>query len=121
MRLGDGRFFIAGEIVTERTPGGVPSKVDLGRGLPHPRRPARLHRERRYRRWRALYSSTSDATTAASGVALTPDGKILVVPTVSESTNSHRLGLARFLPDGRLDTTFGSRGTWVAALPSNAP
>jgi uncharacterized delta-60 repeat protein len=43
--------------------------------------------------------------------ALQPDGKIVVAGAVTSPGGADTIGLARYLPDGRLDTTFGSSGT----------
>jgi uncharacterized delta-60 repeat protein len=62
-------------------------------------------------------------TNGASGVILQPNGTSLPKIVVGGSTNTG-IELARYNPDGSLDTTFGSRGTvytpiatsgWVAA------
>jgi uncharacterized delta-60 repeat protein len=45
----------------------------------------------------------------AYAMGLQPDGKILVAG-VSDASGSKDLALARYLPDGRLDATFGDRG-----------
>src|SRR5262249_31072124 len=39
--------------------------------------------------------------------ALQPDGKIVVAGAVGLSGGTATIGLARYLPDGRLDTSFG--------------
>jgi uncharacterized delta-60 repeat protein len=43
--------------------------------------------------------------------ALQPDGKIVVAGSVSEPGGADTIGLARYLSDGRLDTSFGSSGS----------
>ncbi|HJS93022.1 MAG TPA: Calx-beta domain-containing protein [Solirubrobacteraceae bacterium] len=48
---------------------------------------------------------------AANGVAIQPDGKIVAVGVTGEN-----IGLARYLPDGALDLTFGGTGTVVSDL-----
>lgn len=48
----------------------------------------------------------------AYGLALLPDGKI-VVAGVSDLGGSKNLALARYLPDGSLDRSFGNRGLVV--------
>lgn len=47
----------------------------------------------------------------ANGVAIQPDGKIVAVGVTGEN-----IGLARYLPDGALDLTFGGTGTVVSDL-----
>ncbi len=44
------------------------------------------------------------------GVAVLPDGKILVAGTWLDQYNRHDFGLVRFTPDGTLDTSFGENG-----------
>ena len=51
----------------------------------------------------------------AYALALQPDGKI-VVGGVTDASGSRDFGLARYLPDGSLDTTFGDGGRVVANL-----
>jgi uncharacterized delta-60 repeat protein len=48
--------------------------------------------------------------------ALQPDGKIVVAGAVSEPSGADTIGLARYLTDGRLDTSFGSSGTGEVLL-----
>ena len=60
----------------------------------------------------------SDAVGAG---ALQPDGKIVVAGTVQVSGDmDSTIGLARFLPDGRLDPSFGSAGTGEVLLDPSA-
>jgi len=47
----------------------------------------------------------------ATAIALEPDGKIIVVGSVSVAKHGTQLGLMRYLPNGRLDTEFGTGGT----------
>ncbi len=62
-----------------------------------------------------------DVTPKAS--ALTPDGLLLVACSVSASqgaTDPGNLLLLRFMPDGRLDTTFGNQGqAWADIVPGS--
>lgn len=51
----------------------------------------------------------------AYALALQPDGRI-VVGGVTDASGSHDFGLARYLPDGSLDTTFGEGGRVIANL-----
>ncbi|HET7450083.1 MAG TPA: hypothetical protein VFJ78_05750 [Gaiellaceae bacterium] len=46
-----------------------------------------------------------------TAVALQADGKIVVAGSVSVAQQGVQLGLARFLPNGRIDTGFGNGGT----------
>ncbi len=56
-----------------------------------------------------LFGLGSDET--AYGMALQSDGKIVVAGEVRSPTNAESdLALARFLPNGRLDTSFGDQG-----------
>lgn len=57
----------------------------------------------------------SNADTA-SAVVVQPDGKVIVVGTVTTGTGSWSPGLARFLPDGMLDTNFGIGGRVIDPL-----
>jgi uncharacterized delta-60 repeat protein len=54
-------------------------------------------------------------TGAYSDVAVQPDGKILAAGS-STTDGSSALALARYLPDGRLDTTFGGDGLVLTRL-----
>ena len=49
----------------------------------------------------------------ATGVAAQPDGKFVVVGTVTTGPGGFALALARFLPGGGLDPTFGTGGRVV--------
>jgi uncharacterized delta-60 repeat protein len=51
----------------------------------------------------------------ASGLALQQDGKIVAVGNVGDGTGSNAFGVARFNPNGSLDTSFGSGGLAMAA------
>ena len=119
VRHPDGRFFVVGEIVTERTPGGVPSKVDVGVAAMTPggQLDDTFGAGPSGGGWVKLDVGPFDRP---SDIALTPDGKILVSFSVT-GDQPWRTGLARFLPDGRLDTSFGAKGTWMAALPFVSP
>jgi uncharacterized delta-60 repeat protein len=46
----------------------------------------------------------------ARGLALQPDGKVVVVGQVVSPNRGWNLALARYDPDGRLDPTFGTKG-----------
>jgi len=48
--------------------------------------------------------------------ALQPDGKIVVAGTVEDSSGTDTIGLARYLPDGHLDTRFGPDRTGEVVL-----
>ena len=52
----------------------------------------------------------------ANDVVVLPDGKILVGGAVSVGTNNERTAFARYLPDGRLDPSFGRGGTYSHPL-----
>lgn len=52
----------------------------------------------------------------ASGVAVQPDGTIVVAGTASCEVSCSRFALARYLPDGTLDATFGVGGTVTTDL-----
>ncbi len=115
VRLADGRFVFAGEIVTGRSPGGLPTGTDLVLTA-------------------MTHDGWNDETFGGPGsggivkldigqydhvpdLTVTPDGKVLV--SFSHGADSmRRVGLARFLPDGRLDRSFASQGTWIGTLVS---
>lgn len=46
----------------------------------------------------------------AQGVAVQPDGRIVVAGSVITAAGGRDVGLVRYLPDGRLDATFGRSG-----------
>ena len=46
----------------------------------------------------------------ANGLAVLPDGRFVVVGTVSDGVNTQDFALARYKPNGRLDKTFGGDG-----------
>src|SRR5262249_6972434 len=51
-----------------------------------------------------------NATIMASGVALQPDGKIIIAGSDPYSTSGPVYEVARYNPDGSVDTTFSSNG-----------
>jgi uncharacterized delta-60 repeat protein len=50
----------------------------------------------------------------ARALAIQPDGRIVVVGNTTDS-----VGLARYMPDGSLDQTFGSGGVKISSIGSN--
>ncbi|MGK7390824.1 MAG: T9SS type A sorting domain-containing protein [Candidatus Cyclobacteriaceae bacterium M2_1C_046] len=60
-----------------------------------------------------------ETSSLAFSVALQADGKIVVVGE-SLSTSFSKVGLARYNSDGTLDLTFGTNGTTVTDISSNA-
>src|SRR4051812_21702294 len=54
---------------------------------------------------------TASALSQAAAVITLPDGRVIAVGSASAA-----LGMTRFLPDGRLDTSFGKGGQAVADL-----
>ncbi len=54
----------------------------------------------------------------AAGVAVTPDGKIVIVGNSYSGISNFRFAAARFSSDGSLDTGFGSSGIAFATFPS---
>ncbi len=59
-----------------------------------------------------LTNGSSFSGPGAGAVTVQSDGKILFVASVDADINTDQhLGVARFTPDGKLDTTFGSGGT----------
>jgi uncharacterized delta-60 repeat protein len=67
---------------------------------------------------------TTDFLAAAPSRALAtlalPDGKALAVGYSQTANESFQLAMARFLPDGRLDATFGKGGTVVSSFGGEA-
>lgn len=62
-----------------------------------------------------VVTSFNDAQTRATSVAIAPDGKIVAAGSFSRSVN--RGVLARYLPDGRLDTSFAGDGKFFVEDP----
>jgi uncharacterized delta-60 repeat protein len=63
---------------------------------------------------------------SALGVAVQPDGKIVVagsspVPVEEDESNFSVFTLARYNPNGSLDTSFGTEGITKTAIPEPAP
>ncbi|MGF1471805.1 MAG: hypothetical protein ACFB50_08705 [Rubrobacteraceae bacterium] len=54
----------------------------------------------------------------AGGVALQPDGKIVAAGFAADSSGGGEFALARYNPNGSLDTTFGTNGTVVTDVGS---
>src|SRR6266508_3157227 len=54
------------------------------------------------------------------GLALQPDGKIVAGGYVATSSTDTDFGLARYKPDGSLDTSFGTGGKVTTAIGSNS-
>ena len=52
----------------------------------------------------------------ASGLAIQPDGKIVVVGGANDDDNNATFAVARYLPNGTLDTAFGNAGTLLISL-----
>ena len=100
----DGKIVVAG--VAETAPGQLRFRA---RAL-QPRRDARpqLRRRRhRHHRPRHLRRRHHD-------IAIQPDGKIVVVGATDQN-----VALARYLPDGTLDPTFGNAGTVIGGIGTN--
>jgi uncharacterized delta-60 repeat protein len=53
-------------------------------------------------------------------VALQPDGKIIAAGDAGLDSDNSSFALTRYTPDGALDTSFGTGGTVVTAIGSNA-
>ncbi len=62
-----------------------------------------------------VFTDFGDNYDQALDVAIQPDGKILAVGRANESA----IGLARYLPSGALDATFGNQGTKVSDLSTS--
>jgi uncharacterized delta-60 repeat protein len=54
-------------------------------------------------------------TKGARGVVLSNDGKILVVGSI-DNGNAEELSVARYMPDGLIDTSFGNNGVTSVAI-----
>jgi uncharacterized delta-60 repeat protein len=57
----------------------------------------------------------------AGGVAIRPDGKIIVAGKVNVDTTDNGFGVARYTPEGALDTTFGTDATGIAFHSLGSP
>ncbi len=55
----------------------------------------------------------------AEDLAIQPDGKIILIGSGSDAENQAFVALARFNPDGSLDTTFGTGGNVATFSPPN--
>lgn len=60
------------------------------------------------------------ASDEAQAVAVQPDGKIVVVGTSDQGATGFDFALARYNPDGSLDTTFGNAGRVTTAFGNSA-
>ena len=61
------------------------------------------------------------ASAAVFGVALQPDGKVVAAGTVIRAGTLHfDVALARYLPHGSLDETFGAEGRELVVLPRDS-
>lgn len=65
-----------------------------------------------------VFTDFSKLNDEAMGIAIDSANKIVVVGRTARGPNitDYRFGLARYLPNGQLDTTFGSGGKVVAGL-----
>jgi len=61
----------------------------------------------------SLLEFTGESDTV-NDLAVLPDGRILVGGVVAVGANNSRMAFARYLPDGRLDPSFGRGGTYTA-------
>jgi uncharacterized delta-60 repeat protein len=62
---------------------------------------------------------TLEGGSAIQTILLQKDGKIVGAGNINESTDSSQFAMVRFMPDGRVDSSFGSSGVSVASI-SNA-
>ena len=62
------------------------------------------------------FSGTADA---AYALAIQPDGKLVAAGTTAGAGTANDFAVARYLPDGSLDATFGTGGKVVTALGSD--
>jgi uncharacterized delta-60 repeat protein len=63
---------------------------------------------------------SSNATTAASGVAIVAGGKIVLGGTKTDSSGFSRFALTRLNSNGKIDTSFGSSGITTTAFSQNS-
>ena len=54
----------------------------------------------------------------ATGVAVQPDGRIVTAGEIHDGQSNHYFGAVRYLPDGRLDPSFGAGGVTAVDLGS---
>src|SRR5262245_55664052 len=59
---------------------------------------------------RVRYEDSSGSPLYASASAIQSDGKIIVAGSIGVAPNASNFVLARFRPDGSIDTTFGTGG-----------
>lgn len=57
--------------------------------------------------------------TAPVGFAVLPNGDILVAATATVDLSAGEFALARYTPNGVLDTTFGTKGTVLTSFPND--
>lgn len=107
----DGKLVVVGSA-------GHPSRVAVVRYLPDGRLDEAFGTS-------GIVKSLLGNSSGATGLALQPDGKIVVVGTTEVSLPSglgfqQKLAAARYNPDGTLDDTFGTDGMVITAI-GNAP
>ena len=61
-----------------------------------------------------------EAINALFSLAVAPDGKIVAAGTADPGTGNTGFAVARYLPDGRLDPSFGDNGTVVTSFLGTA-
>jgi uncharacterized delta-60 repeat protein len=102
-----------GQIVAAGTTGGTVSEMAL----------ARFNRngslDARFGNGGKVVASAAGLASAAHGVVIQPDGKILVAGSAGPA-GSEELALARFNLDGSLDATFGTGGTVLTSFGGEA-
>jgi uncharacterized delta-60 repeat protein len=59
------------------------------------------------------FSSAPTPYSIGADVVVAPDGKIVVAGQVNDAAGNPAIGVARYLPDGQLDTAFGAGGAVV--------
>lgn len=114
-RLSDGRFAVAGT-VAETAPNGTLARSDVGLVTLSPDLRVDTASAGRGGVARVDVGPFDSVSDLAAGV----DGKILVpfAYSGSEDESPARMGVARYLADGRLDRSFAGTGTWVSTVRS---
>lgn len=67
-----------------------------------------------------VLTDLAGAADAVHAIALQPDGKIVVAGVTTTAATGNDFAVARYLPDGRLDASFGTGGTVITAVGPDA-
>ncbi|WP_170928380.1 delta-60 repeat domain-containing protein [Deinococcus hopiensis] len=109
----DGKIVVGGSTSVPYRPGSNETKSDfaLVRYTPDG------HLDPSFGQGGAVRTALGTGHDGAYAVALQPDGKLLLTGQTSNG-NDDDIGVVRYLPDGRLDVTFGQGGKVVTAIGS---